>query len=89
MREWLSHLTFNALLLLGAGVALPLVFGLVARFLFFQRDNDDVRNDPAKAIALRKKYSEGPSTPEPEPIADEPWPEFALPQKPGSGSSGS
>lgn len=85
MREWMFRLMAYALVLLSAGVAVPLVFGIVARIFFFRRDDDDERNDPARASALHKKYSEGASTPEPEPIADEAWPDFALSHKPDSG----
>jgi hypothetical protein len=66
----LSPLLHHALLLLNVAVSAPLVFGLVGRALFFHRDPDDVRNFRGR----RPPSQEGPGSPEPEPVRQEPWP---------------
>ena len=85
MRDWLSiPILQNALWVLGAGVVIPLTFGLVAR-IFFKRDEDDEKNDPHKAHLLRTTIRTLAS-PEKILVNGEPWPLFKPSPKSVSGS---
>ena len=78
MRDFLSTpIAHNALRLMAAGVLIPLIFGIAARVFVFRIDKDDARNNPQKAQQLERLGTEGPATPEPSPVFNEPWQVFS------------
>jgi hypothetical protein len=65
----------HTLVLVAAAIVAPMLFGLIARSLFFRRDTDDVRNFHGIESAQHSER-EIPNTPEPEPVRRQPWPDF-------------
>ena len=75
MSHWLQYPVSSALWILAAGVFVPLILGGIA-WLFYRRDDDDVRMHPEYHVAELRAHQRGPVTPEPEHQAYVPWPDF-------------
>lgn len=74
MRDWLSiPAVHNAVLLLAAGIIIPLIVGILTRIFLFRQDKDATESPPAGS-AIQDRVSAVP-TPESEPVTDS-WPEF-------------
>jgi hypothetical protein len=76
MGDWILILLRNSGFLLLAAIIIPLVAGVIARRFVFSLDADDERNNPAKAQLLRERQINAPVTPEPDPLVENPWPDF-------------
>jgi hypothetical protein len=65
----------HALALIAAAITAPALFGIFARSFFFRRDADDVRNFHG-IESVQHSERDVPNTPEPEPLRNEPWPDY-------------
>lgn len=76
MWHWLQYpVVKSALMILAAGAYVPFILGGIA-WLFYRRDDDDVRMHPEYHVAELRAHQKGPVTPEPEPAIGERWPDF-------------